>query len=58
MTTRVKIPHTITGLLAQQFPVTTLLTSGNRIGKITVLFNHFSTYCIQLGELTGVIRAC
>ena len=26
------------------------------IVKITVLFNHVSTYCVQLGESTGVVR--
>ena len=28
------------------------------IGKITVLFNHVSTYCYSLGESTGVVRVC
>ena len=36
--------------------VTALLTWYNTIGKITVLFNHVWTYCIHLGESTGVIR--
>ena len=29
-----------------------------QVGKITVLFNHVSTYCIQLGESTGVVHVC
>ena len=34
-------------------PVTTLLTWYNRICKITALYNHVSTYCIQFGVSTG-----
>ena len=42
-------------------PVTTLLTWLNRIGKITVLFNHVSTYCYSLANRQGLfayIRTC
>ena len=45
-TTRVQISQAMTGLLAQH--------------DRTVLFNHVLTYCMQLGESTGVvcIRTC
>ena len=42
-------------------PVTTLLTWQNRIGKITVLFNHVSTYCYSLANRQGLfayVRTC
>ena len=42
-------------------PVTGLITSQNRIGKITVLFNRVSTYCYSLANRQGLfqyVRTC
>ena len=47
--TRVKISHAVTGLLQ------------NRIGKITVLFNHVATYCYSLANrqrFFAYVRTC